>query len=158
MAGGADLAIRLESLDGDLNFTGLEYWPAGAAPGPVGTGSMWQNGDLGYRVEVRGNTFVQNGGDVGAVTGTFFGPAHEGMGGVIVREDLSAGFGGTHAQLWHLFCYLADSDFVNRGLPRAAIRGREGRVEGRSADVGRIALAENPGGVKRSETASSPPS
>ena len=95
VAGGASLAIRLESLDGDLNFTGLEYWPAGAAPGPVGTGSMWHNGDLGYRVEVRGNTFVQNGGDAGAVTGTFFGPAHEGMGGVIVREDLSAGFGGT---------------------------------------------------------------
>ena len=40
-------------------------------------------------------TFVQNGGDAGAVTGTFFGPAHEGMGGVIVREDLTAGFGGT---------------------------------------------------------------
>ena len=39
--------------------------------------------------------YPQNGGDVGAVTGTFFGPAHEGMGGVIVREDLSAGFGGT---------------------------------------------------------------
>ena len=52
-----------------------------------------QDGDLGYRIEVRGNTFVQTGGDTGTVTGAFFGPAHEGMGGVIVRDDLSAGFG-----------------------------------------------------------------
>ena len=95
VAGAADLAIRLESLDGDLNFTELEYWSVGAPPGAVGTGSTWQDGDLGYRVDVRGNTFVRTGGDAGAVTGAFFGPAHEGMGGVIVREDLSAGFGGT---------------------------------------------------------------
>ena len=95
VAGFAVLAVRLESLDGDLNFNALEYWPAGTAPGAVGTGSMWRDGDLGYLVEVRGNTFVQTGGDAGAVTGAFFGSAHEGMGGVIVREDLSAAFGGT---------------------------------------------------------------
>ena len=95
VAGSAVLAVRLESLDGDLNFDGLEYWPAGTAPGAVGSGSTWRDGDLGYVVEVRGNTFVQIGGDAGAVTGAFFGPAHEGMGGVIVREDLSAAFGGT---------------------------------------------------------------
>lgn len=73
----------------------MEYWPVGTAPGAVGTGSMWQDGDLDYRIEIRGNTFLQAGGDAGAVTGTFFGPAHESMGGVIVRDDLSAGFGGT---------------------------------------------------------------
>ena len=95
VAGAADLAVRLDTLDGDLNFTALEYWPVEAAPGAVGTGSMWQDGDLDYRIEIRGNTFLQAGGDAGAVTGTFFGPAHEGMGGVIVRDDLSAGFGGT---------------------------------------------------------------
>ena len=95
VAGAADLAIQLESLDGDLDFTELEYWPAGAAPGAAGTGSLWHDGDLGYRVEVRGNNFVQTGGDAGTVTGAFFGAAHEGMGGVIVRDDLSAGFGGT---------------------------------------------------------------
>ena len=86
--------MRLDSLDGDLTFSALEHWPAGTAPGALGTGSMWQDGDLGYRIEVRGNTFVQTGGDTGTVTGAFFGPAHEGMGGVIVRDDLSAGFGG----------------------------------------------------------------
>ena len=94
VAGVADLAVYLESLDGDLNFTGLEYWPEGAAPGAVGTGSMWRDGDLGYRIEVQGNTFLRAGGDAGTVTGAFFGPEHEGMGGVIAREDLAAGFGG----------------------------------------------------------------
>ena len=94
VAGAADLAVRLDSLDGDLNLTGLEYWPAGTAPGDAGTGSMWGDGDLAYRVEVRGNTFLGTGGDAGTVTGAFFGPAHEGMGGAIVRDDLSAGFGG----------------------------------------------------------------
>ena len=66
-----------------------------------------------YRVEMRGNNFVKTGGDAAKVTGAFFGAAremrgnnfgdagaffgaaHEGMGGVIVRDDLSAGFGGT---------------------------------------------------------------
>ena len=41
------------------------------------------------------NTRVKAGGDTGMVTGAFFGTGHEGMGGVIVREDLSAGFGVT---------------------------------------------------------------
>ena len=94
VAGAAELAVHLDSLDGDLAFSALEHWPAGTAPGAPGTGSTWQDGDLGYYVEVRGNTFVQAGGDTGTVTGAFFGPAHEGMGGVVVRDDLSAGFGG----------------------------------------------------------------
>ena len=55
---------------------------------------LWQT-DFTYRVEVRGNNFVQTGGDAGTVTGAFFGAAHEGMGSVIVRDDLSARFGGT---------------------------------------------------------------
>ncbi len=67
VAGVADLAVHLDSLDGDLNFTGLEYWPEGAAPGAVGTGSTWRDGDLGYRVEVRGNTFLRASGDTGTV-------------------------------------------------------------------------------------------
>ena len=55
---------------------------------------MWHDGDLSYMVEIRGNTFVQTGGDVGTVTGAFFGSSHSGMGGVLERDDLSAGFGG----------------------------------------------------------------
>ena len=94
VAGGADLTVHLDSLDGELSFRALEYWPAGVAPGAIGTGSIWRDGELGYRIEVRGNTFVQTGGDAGAVTGAFFGDTHEGMGGVLVRDDLSAGFGG----------------------------------------------------------------
>ena len=38
--------------------------------------------------------FTRTGGDAGVVTGAFFGPRHEGMGGVLERSDLSAGFGG----------------------------------------------------------------
>ena len=94
VAGAADLAVDLGTLSGALEFSELEHWPAAAAPGPTGSGTTWRDGRLGYEIEVRGNSFIQTGGDAGRVTGAFFGPAHEGMGGVVVREDLSAGFGG----------------------------------------------------------------
>ena len=58
------------------------------------SGATWRDGRLTYGIAVRGNTFVQTGGDAGLVTGAFFGPSHEGMGGVLVRDDLSAAFGG----------------------------------------------------------------
>ena len=95
VAGAADLSVDLAALTGTAEFTGLEQWAADAAPGEMGTGAMWHDGDLRYGIEVRGNTFVQTGGDAGTVTGAFFGPAHEGMGGVLERDNLSAGFGGT---------------------------------------------------------------
>ena len=95
LAGAADLTINLGTLRGQIDFTGLEHWGVNAAPGPVGSGQMWGDGDLMYSVIVRGNTFTQTGGDAGEVTGAFFGPAHEGMGGVVERSDMSAGFGGT---------------------------------------------------------------
>ena len=94
VAGAAALSVDLTTLAGTADFTALEQWAADAAPGALGTGTMWHDGDLGYDIEVRGNTFVQTGGDDGTVTGAFFGPAHEGMGGVLERDDLSAGFGG----------------------------------------------------------------
>ena len=94
VAGAAGLVVDLPSLSGALSFSGLEHWSAGAVPGIEGTGVPWRDGQLGYRIAVRGNTFIQAGGDTGLVTGAFFGPSHEGMGGVVVREDLSAGFGG----------------------------------------------------------------
>ena len=87
--------MDLATLTGSAEFTGLERWAANAAPGALGSGTVWHDGDLSYTIEVRGNTFVQTGGDDGTVTGAFFGPAHEGMGGVLEREDLSAGFGGS---------------------------------------------------------------
>ena len=95
VGGSAHLAVKLPTLDGRLNFSGLEHWGANAAPGPVGSGILWGDGDLRYKVTVRGNTFVQAGGDAGTVTGAFFGTVHEAMGGVLERTDLSAGFGGT---------------------------------------------------------------
>ncbi|MDE0382868.1 MAG: hypothetical protein OXI22_03210, partial [Defluviicoccus sp.] len=94
VAGAADLSVDLGSLSGALNFSALERWPADAAPGPAGSGTTWRDGRLGYEIEVRGNGFIRTGGDEGEVTGAFFGPGHEGMGGVVVRADLSAGFGG----------------------------------------------------------------
>ncbi len=94
VTGGARLAVELASLDGQLDFTNMEKWGVKEAPGAVGGGTMWGEGDLGYTIKVSENSFVQTGGDEGQVTGTFFGPAHEGMGGVLERADLAAGFGG----------------------------------------------------------------
>ena len=94
VAGAASLRVNLATLEGTAEFTELEQWAADAAPGAVGTGATWHDGDLSYTIAVRGNTFVQTGDDDGTVTGAFFGPAHEGMGGVLERADLSAGFGG----------------------------------------------------------------
>ena len=92
VAGAAGLAIDLASLDGDLDFTSLESWTG--APGELGTGIMWGDGDLSYDITVEGNVFARTGGDEGHVTGTFFGASHEGMGGTLVRDDLGAGFAG----------------------------------------------------------------
>ena len=94
VAGAADLSVDLATLTGTVEFAGLEQWAANAAPGAPGTGAIWDDGDLRYDIEVRGNTFVQTAGDAGTVTGSFFGPAHEGMGGVLEHNKLSAGFGG----------------------------------------------------------------
>ena len=95
LAGATDLTINLATLRGRIDFTNLEHWGVNATPGPVGSGQTWNDGDLGYSVIVRGNTFYQTGGDAGEVTGAFFGTGHEGMGGVVERSDMSAGFGGT---------------------------------------------------------------
>ncbi len=94
ISGDASLSVNLTSLTGRLDFTGLEKWGVNEAPGAAGSGTTWVDGDLGYTVQVRGNTFIQTGGDDGYVTGAFFGPVHEAMGGVLERADLSAGFGG----------------------------------------------------------------
>ena len=95
LAGATDMTINLSTLRGRIDFTGLEHWGVNATPRPIGSGTMWNDGDLRYSVIVRGNTFNQTGGDAGEVTGAFFGARHEGMGGVVERIDMSAGFGGT---------------------------------------------------------------
>ena len=94
VSGSASLAIELSTLGGQLDFTGLESWGTNSAPGAMGGGTTWGDGDLAYLIEVHGNSFIQSGGDDGEVTGTFLGAAHEAMGGVLERADLAAGFGG----------------------------------------------------------------
>ena len=94
VAGAAYLGVDLATLRGTVELSELEHWAVGAAPGAAGSGASWLDGDLSYEIEVRGNVFARTAGDAGSVTGSFFGPAHEGMGGVVVRDDLSAGFGG----------------------------------------------------------------
>ena len=84
VVGDSLLAVDLADLGGRLDFTNMEF----------DGGGRWGDGDLGYAVEVRGNTFSRTSGDDGVITGAFFGPRHEGMGGVLERSDLSAGFGG----------------------------------------------------------------
>lgn len=83
----ADLSVDLADLDGRLDFTQMRRL--------TDTSIIWGDGDLSYVIEVRGNTFVQIGGDAGIVTGAFFGTGHEGMGGSLERSDLTAAFGGT---------------------------------------------------------------
>ncbi len=94
LAGKADLSVNMGTLRGNIDFTNLEHWGVHAVPGAIGSGTRWNDGDLRYGVIVRGNSFVQSGGDAGEVTGMFFGAGHEGMGGVLERSDLSAGFAG----------------------------------------------------------------
>ncbi len=94
LAGAADLTINLGTLTGRIDFTGLEHWGVNAAPGAIGSGTRWNDGDLRYSVIVRGNTFYQTGGDAGEVTGMFYGAEHQAMGGVLERSDLSAAFAG----------------------------------------------------------------
>ena len=95
VGGAAEMEVNLRTLTGQLDFTELEFWAVNRSPGMTGTGTIWGDGDLGYTINVRGNTFHQSGGDEGTVTGAFFGASHEAMGGVLERTDLTAGFGGT---------------------------------------------------------------
>ena len=94
VAGDARLVVDLATMDGDLDFTNLEQWGVRAAPGAAGSGARWGDGDLEYTIRVSGNDFVRTDGDAGDVKGAFFGRGHEGMGGVLERRDLAAGFGG----------------------------------------------------------------
>ena len=93
VAGAGGMTIDLASLRGTLDFTEMESWAG--APGLVGTGATWLDGDLNYTVSVRGNLFGRTGGDEGRITGVFSGASHEGMAGTLSRDDLAAGFAGT---------------------------------------------------------------
>ena len=93
VAGDAEIGVNLATLAGRMDFTNLETWAARTAPGEAGTGTRWLDGDLGYTIAVRGNTFRETGGDDGRVTGIFVGREHEGATGTLERSDLTAAFG-----------------------------------------------------------------
>lgn len=93
VAGDAEIRVNLGTLAGSADFTNLEAWAANAAPGVAGTGTQWLDGDLGYAITVRGNTFRETGGDAGRLTGIFTGQSHEGAAGTLERRDLIAAFG-----------------------------------------------------------------
>ena len=95
VSGGARIGVELATLTGSADFTSLEAWAAGAAPGAAGTGTTWLDGDLGYMIMVSGNTFRETGGDDGTLTGIFTGRQHEGAAGTLERQDLTAAFGGS---------------------------------------------------------------
>ena len=61
VAGAVDLTVDVATLSGAAEFSALEFWPADAAPGAVGSGNVWRDGDLSYGIEVRGNRFTQTG-------------------------------------------------------------------------------------------------
>ena len=93
VAGDAEISVNLGAMTGRASFTELEVWTARTAPGEEGTGSQWLDGDLGYSIAVRGNTFRETGGDDGRLTGIFAGRQHEGAAGTLERDDLTAAFG-----------------------------------------------------------------
>ncbi len=97
VVGDAEIRVNMSSLDGQANFTGLEQWDAGTAPGSAGSGAMWGDEDLSYRLNIIGNRFRDGVGslDAGRLTGAFVGFNHEGVTGTLVRDDLTAAFGAT---------------------------------------------------------------
>ena len=95
VGGKARMAVEMSTLQGQLDFTELEDWGEKAVPGALDTSTVWGDGDLDYSIAVHGNAFVRTGGDDGEISGGFFGDAHQAIGGVLERSDLSAGFGGT---------------------------------------------------------------
>ena len=97
VVGDAELRVRMSNLSGRADFTGLEQWAAGTAPGSAGSGTMWGDGDLSYRLDITGNRFRDQAGslDAGRLTGAFVGYNHEGVTGTLERGDLTAAFGAT---------------------------------------------------------------
>lgn len=93
--GDAEIAVNLATMAGRADFTGLETWGANMPPGDRGTGATWLDGDLGYTIAVRGNTFRETGGDDGRLTGIFAGRSHEAAAGTLERSDLAAAFGAS---------------------------------------------------------------
>ncbi len=87
--GDAELGVDLATLDGTAQFENLTVHADGEATG-------FRASRVEYDISVTGNSFSDDGGRLG---GSFFGPAHEEMAGVLNDRapeiNLLAGFGGT---------------------------------------------------------------
>ena len=89
VAGDAGITVNLPTMAGSAAFNNLVTVRAdGQTP-------RWNDGDLHYSIAVRGNTFVETGGDAGRLTGVFAGRSHEVAGGTLERSDLTAAFGAS---------------------------------------------------------------
>ena len=93
VGGNAEISVDLEIMTGRADFTDLQSWSADQAPGALGTGTMWGDGDLGYTISISGNYLRSTDGDDGAVAGSFYGSGHEEVAGTLERSDLTAAFG-----------------------------------------------------------------
>ena len=87
--GDAELAVYLTTLDGSAQFENLTVLDDGEVIG-------FRSPDLTYDIGVTGNSFSDAD---GYIAGSFFGPAHEEMAGILDDQtqgvELLAGFGGT---------------------------------------------------------------
>ena len=87
--GDAELAVDLTTLDGSAQFENLMVHDDGKAIG-------FRSPDLMFVIEVTGNSFSDADGHI---AGSFFGPVHEEMAGILNDQtqgvELLAGFGGT---------------------------------------------------------------
>lgn len=95
VSGNASIFVELATLTGRADFTNLEAWTEPPVQRAAGTGTQWLDGDLGYAIAVRGNTFRETSGDAGRLTGIFVGHSHEGAAGTLERDDLVAAFGAS---------------------------------------------------------------
>ena len=94
--GNAAMEIDIAALKGRAAFTALEHWNAGAAPGAVGTGTTWGDGDLHYAIaagQIGGYGIRSAGGDAGYVSGRFVGSRHRAAIGILEHPDLTGAFG-----------------------------------------------------------------
>ena len=98
VGGNAELSVDVGTMDGSADFTELQSWSAGSAPGALGTGETWNTGSLSYTITLGGNYLRSTGGDAGTVNGQFYGANHEGVAGSLERDDLTAAFGARRGQ------------------------------------------------------------
>lgn len=62
VGGNAELSVELATMDGSAAFTELQSGSTGSAPGALGTGVTWNNGNLRYTIAVDANYLRSTGG------------------------------------------------------------------------------------------------